>query len=616
MRYIIRKILNHKILFFITIPLIICFAALELARGGVFSQTLVVLQGGESNEQSTNDESSIQAVEIEQGEVRFSEIIAILKQGDVSKTFDYLYKKGSNLAILFMGLLLVTVLGLYQLLLWVKNFLIDILCLKVSVDIRYELFSKIVKLPSSIFKQVRSSEFISRAFNDIQVVQTELFNLFETLITSPLILIGGVTILFFIDVPFTVVLFFCGLLIAVLLGILGKRLKIVVTMVQTSLSYLTDHMAQVLQAMDVLKVFTAEKYEKKRYKETLSHFLKQSIRERGIIRAVRPLTESVGTLGVLVIVLFGMNRVWGGLLEFKDIMTYSIFLVLLSPYIQKISSAGLSIQRIRVVSTRIQEVLNYDEEAMYNGQEMLGQSFNNLEFKNVCFQYPESEKQVLNNINLKINKGEMVAFVGASGSGKTTLLNLIPLLLRPTSGQIMINGTDSVDLKLDELRKWIAMVTQDTLLFPASIRDNLLFGDPSAKQAKIDSACKAANIFEFINSLPEGFDTYIGERGVKISGGQRQRLSIARAMVKDPEILLLDEATSALDSESEKIVQNAINDLIEKHTTIVVAHRLSTILKADKIFVLDEGQVVEAGTHKELLLKNGKYKLLFDSQFS
>jgi len=398
--------------------------------------------------------------------------------------------------------------------------------------------------------------------------------------------------------------------------IFGQRNKIAVSKRQISFGGLSSLLVETITGVRVVKAFGMEKYESKRFKGANDDLYKNHMRSIMIDSYSYPIIEIIGASAGATIVAYGGYLIINGQITPGDFTSFVISFFMLNEPVKKLNGFNLKLQEGFAAVRRIFDILDVKDDIVILPNATKLTNFDREISLNIhAFHYPDQDEPAVKDFQLTVQKGEAVALVGSSGAGKTTIANLIPRFYDITRGEINIDGFDLRDLDLVSLRKMIAIVTQDTILFNDSIASNITYGQPDCSSERMYAAAQAANAHKFITEQPQGYETVIGEKGVRISGGQRQRLSIARALVKDAPILILDEATSALDSESEIEVQQAIEHLMENRTTIVIAHRLSTIRNTDRICVMEKGQIVEQGTHDELLLREGRYQKLYEMQF-
>lgn len=478
----------------------------------------------------------------------------------------------------------------------------------VSAQLRQQLFNKWMALPLSYFSEERKGDLISRMTTDVQEVEFSILSTLETLVKDPLLILGSVSIMVYTSPALTAFVFILMLFTSLVIGGISRTLKKQSGDAQHLMGDLISIQEESLGGLRVIKSFSAEKYVSERFNWVLDAYRKMLIRIHRRRDLSSPLSEFLGITVVCCLLWFGAKLV------FENQIEGSVFIAFLYAFFNVIepskalSSAYFNIQKGLAAADRIQQVLNATEQIKDQASAIAKSGFEKeIRFENVSFQYPNQEHAVLKNINLNIPKGRTLAIVGASGSGKTTLVDLLARFYDVSSGRITIDGVDIRDIKLTDLRSMMGMVSQEAILFNDSIRNNILFGKEHISDLKIKESLVAAHADGFVGEQEDGLNYNIGDRGLKLSGGQRQRLTIARALLRDPQILILDEATSALDSNSEKIIQEAMTEILENRTALVIAHRLSTIKHADEIIVLHDGQIVEQGNHEELLKKGGEY---------
>ena len=513
-----------------------------------------------------------------------------------------------------------TFISVNQIINFLRDFVSQYLSKKVTMHIRNEVFNKMIVLPSSLFKSKKSGDLVSRVINDVGVIDGSIHAFLENIFYTPIICVVGISVLFYINYSFTLVILLIVVVLGFVLNIISKYVKKHAQIMTMQIADITSHITLTVYGIDIIKIFNRETWEKKRFYQLLKECLHVTRSQILVTRLTTPITEIIGILGIMVIIFYGANLVWQKQLTINDIFNFLIVALYVTPFLQKLGNILIVKQTLDVAINRLYEIFNVTCEVEIDSlipKRKLVNYQGKIEFKNVDFKYDlNSSTKTLDNISITVNNGQVIAFVGSSGGGKSTLLNLIPLLLEPTNGFILYDDIPHNQLERSSIRSQLAFVTQESILFPVSIKENILYGDQNASDEQLFKAAKMANIHDFILTLPNGYKTNIGERGLKLSGGQKQRISIARAILKNPKILILDEATSALDNQSEREVQKALSLLMKQQTTLVVAHRLSTILNADQIIVLDKGKIVEQGTHKELIQDlNGAYKKLYDLQF-
>ncbi|MDT0647285.1 ABC transporter ATP-binding protein [Zunongwangia sp. F260] len=481
-------------------------------------------------------------------------------------------------------------------------------------DIRNKIYYKIVELPISFFSEKRKGDFISRITSDVQEIQSSFLSMLEMFIKEPLTLIFTLFAMIAISPKLTLFVFIFLPISGLLISSIGKKLKAKSTSAQQENANFLSLVEETLSSLKIIKGFNAEDRFRTKFTNStnrLNRILNSLLHRQDL---ASPLSEFLGVVVITVILWFGGNMV---LIEGSmDASTFIGFLVLtyniLTPA-KAISKATYSIQKGNASAERILEIIETETNLKDKTDAINKTSFDSdILIENISFQY-EKEK-VLKNFSLEVKVGETVALVGQSGSGKSTIANLITRFYDVNNGAIYIDGKDIRDISKASLRGLMGLVTQDSILFNDTIRNNIALGKENATEEEIIDALKVANAWEFVKDLPLRLDTNIGDSGNKLSGGQKQRLSIARAVLKNPPIMILDEATSALDTESEKLVQKALENMMKNRTSIVIAHRLSTIQNADKIVVMQKGQIVEQGRHEDLLTKGGNYQKLVEMQ--
>ncbi|MFH1198241.1 MAG: ABC transporter transmembrane domain-containing protein [bacterium] len=484
-------------------------------------------------------------------------------------------------------------------------------------DIRSQLYSHFHKLSLSYFTDERKGMLISRIINDTQILRDSIVAVINSFFRDPPVIIMYSLVLFILDWKLTLYAMLLVPVIGIILSKIGDSLKRKSIRTQDSIADVTSTLDETFGAIRIVKAFSMEKYEIEKFQRQDNKYFKlltSLVRRRALSS---PITEVIGTVAVAVILfIFGRQIISG-----ESSMSPGTFLAYLAIFFQMMPSLKLfgqvfnSIKEGIAAGSRIFGILDIQPKILDKSNAIEISSFTkDITYRNVDFKYEKSDL-ILKNINCSINKGEIVAIVGPSGAGKSSFIDLIPRFYDVESGLITIDGHDLRDLKIHSLRALMGIVTQETILFNDTVKNNISYGSSEKSNEDIISAAKAANAHDFILNLTNGYDTFIGDRGVKLSGGERQRISIARALLKNPPILILDEATSSLDTESEVLVQQAIERLMEGRTSVVIAHRLSTIRNANKILVLDDGRISEIGTHTELISHNGLYKKLYDMQF-
>ncbi len=497
-----------------------------------------------------------------------------------------------------------------------QSYLVSYVGQRVVIDIRGQLYRKFQRLPLAYYDKHRTGEMMSYISNDVAALQNAMVDKLIELITEISIFIGSLGMMFYLDWKLSLLTFAVVPMVGQAMNIFGKKLKKSGTMIQERMADMTAMLQESLSAVRVVKSFVREDHEIKRYDQENERNFEAAMLNIRLMSMLTPTVEFLAALAVTVIVWFGGYEVVEGRITAGALVAFLTYAVNLANPVKRISRAFGTMQQALAAADRVFAVMDLPETiADKLDAKPLPKVTGRVKVDNVSFSYNE-EAPAVKNISFDVKPGQMIAFVGPSGAGKSTIANLLPRFYDVTEGSITVEGMDVRDVTLSSLREQIGIVPQETMLFSGTVWENIRYGRLDATNEEIVEAAKAANADEFIRQLPNGYDTKLGERGVNISGGQRQRLAIARAILKDPQILILDEATSALDTESEKVVQAALDRLMVGRTSFVIAHRLSTILSADRILVLDHGEIVEDGTHEELLVKGGLYSNLYNIQFN
>ncbi len=516
-----------------------------------------------------------------------------------------------------IGIVMATIAPIIFLSCYFQQYFRNLVMWAVVVDIRNKVCDHLLPQPLSFFENRKSGDLLSRLTNDIAVTQSGLTVLFDEIMLQPLKLICGLALAFYFSWKLTLLTLIAFPVIFIPVLVMGKKIKKHGKGSLRHLSDLTDALREMFAGIRIVKAFKMEAEESREIQEISKRFLMKRLKMAKAKAINTSTSEFVYTIGLAILIILGGYVVMSGKItpgELGGFITAIGFMVITS--VKKLAKSYASLQESLAGVNRVFELFlieptikdHPDAEALKTIEEAIS-------FKEVSFSYDNSKEFILKDINLTIHKGEVLAIVGKSGAGKSTLINLIPRFYDPVKGAIEIDGLDLRRIKRESLLAQIAIVSQQTFLFNRSLRENILYGRRDASIGEIYAAAKLANIHEFIMSLPKGYDTVVGELGVKLSGGQRQRIAIARAILKNAPILLLDEATSSLDYESEKLVQEALNNLIIGRTTIIVAHRLSTIQHCDRIIVMKHGHIVETGSHESLMSGEGEYRRVYQLHF-
>jgi len=538
---------------------------------------------------------------------------------DISKTFNAFVFSGNKtealMKICFMVLFAFFFKNIFS---YLQAYFMSYVEYGAMKDLRDLAHQHLHQLPMSFFKQERVGNLISRFTNDVTIVQSSITAAFLNLIREPLTIIvflfiavsisWQLTLMALVVLPFTMLIIWW----------VGLKLRKQSGRIQSKMADITSILQETISGVKIVKAFGMEEYENRKFLRETRNYFKLILRIVRVRNLSSPLTEFLSVIiGVFIIYYGGVLVLQENTLKASEFLGFLFAIFQLMPPIKELSSVNNRIQESSAAGDRIFEILDTKPKISDSENSILLDKFQkSIVFKNVNFVYEDSVEPVLNDISVSVNKGEIIALVGPSGGGKSTLVDLIPRFYDPTSGEIIIDDINVKDIKIQSLRKLMGIVTQETFLFNESVKNNIAYGLENYPCEKIIEAAKAANAHNFILEMPDGYNTIIGERGVKISGGQRQRLSIARAILKNPDIMIFDEATSSLDNESEILVQEAIERMMVNRTTFVIAHRLSTIRNATRILVLDRGKIIQIGKHEDLIAdEKGLYRKFYEMQF-
>ncbi len=487
---------------------------------------------------------------------------------------------------------------------------------RVVAEVRQQLFGHFLRMSLPFHRKHSSGRLVARVLNDVNEMANAIPNVIRDLIQQGLTILVLTGVAFYQNWKLATALLVVMPVSTYAIVKIGKRLRKLAARGQESMGDMASSLKEAFAGIQIVKAYGGEQAEQQRFAKGNTAYLRAIMKSAQLAALMSPLLEMIGIGGIAFIVWYGGFSVIEGQMKPGEFFSFLAAMFMAYAPLKKLASANMFIQRAMAAASRVFEMLDREHEFVRDGgRATLPAISRSLEFQNVSFHYEGSDAPAIEHVDLTVKFGEVIALVGKSGSGKSTLMSLVPRFYDPTGGRILIDGLDLKEVALTSLRAQIAIVSQETVLFDESVRANIAYGRPDASEEEIIQAARAGYTWEIIEELPNGLDTLIGENGVTLSGGQRQRLAIARAILRNPPLLILDEATSALDTESERQVQAALAELMKNRTTLVIAHRLSTVQHADRIIVLDEGRIVEEGLHHELLRRNGIYARLYQTQF-
>ncbi len=527
----------------------------------------------------------------------------------------FIQEYGNEKILIYIGLIIIFLYFFKNLFRYLAMYFLAVVRNGVVKDLRNRLYKQILILPLSYYNERRKGDIIARMTNDVQEVEWSIMSSLEMAFRDPITMIAYLITLFILSPSLTIFVLVLLPVSGFFIGRIGKSLKRTSDKSQKKMGFILSMIEETISGLRIIKAFNAINFANKRFQKINSEYTRLMIRLYRKRDLASPLSEFLSVLVVTIVLWYGGKLVFtpGNNLDAAAFIVYLGLFSQLMPPAKAITQAYYNIQKGAASVERISHILNEPEVIVQKADAMKKKDFHNqIEYRNVSFRYEKED--VLNNFNLTIPKGKTIAVVGPSGAGKSTMVDLLPRFYDCSEGKILIDDVPIRDIVIEDLRGLMGIVSQETILFNDSIFNNIAFGMEHISESDVIAAAKVANAHEFIDKMPLGYSTNIGDRGTKLSGGQRQRLSIARAVLKNPPILILDEATSALDTESERLVQQALENLMRNRTSIVIAHRLSTIQFVDEIIVMQNGALVERGTHNDLLEKNGVYRKLYDLQ--
>ena len=532
----------------------------------------------------------------------------------VKPTLDEIFLKKNSAALQWIPLAVVGIYLIKGACSYTQTILMNFIGQRIVADLRAALYRKIQTQSLAFFTKNPTGTLMSRITNDVGFIQGAVSEAVTSLLKDSFTLIGLVLVIFYRDWRLAIIAMLVFPLAIYPIAKFGQRMRQIASRTQITLGSLTTLLQETISGTRIVKAFSMEEYENRRFAGENERLFRLNLKSVSINAVSSPFMEFLGGLGISAIIFYGGYQVIQGNSTPGTFFSFLTALIMLYEPVKRLTNVNNTIQQGIAGAERVFSIIDLVPEIRNHSDSVpLAKITREIKIQNVTFRYEEAP--VLRNINLTIQAGEVVAFVGMSGGGKTTLVNLIPRFYDVTEGAILIDGRDIRNVTIESLRGQIAIVTQQTILFNDTVRNNIAYGDIAKTQEEIIAAAKAANAHAFILRLPLGYDTLIGEQGTKLSGGERQRISIARALLKDVPILILDEATSSLDSDAEIEVQEALENLMKGRTTLVIAHRLSTIRNADRIIVLVNGEIHEEGTHEALLACQGEYCRLYHMQF-
>ncbi len=518
------------------------------------------------------------------------------------------FEKINIISVLILVLLGIAYAGLQYLIFLSSNSL----AVSVMHDIRKDVFSKLIDLPLSYYKKNRTGDILSRILNDIGTIEIFFMNIMVDLLLQPLTFVLIICLMFYMNTRISIYFFSIVPILALILAGLGSLVQKLSANLQKNISSITSNIQETVYGIEVIKGFGVESDIREKFLTANDRHLKSGKRELRVRLLGTPVSMLIGVIEVIIILVMGALSVKNGLATSSQIVNFLFLVAVLAEPLSRMNELVMIPRKLYSAAQRVFEIIDSKEHEDFSKPD-IGMVKGRIEFKSLNFEY-DPGFSTLTNIDLVIEEGETVAIIGPSGAGKSSLISLIPGFYMPAPGSIFIDGKDVCGYSPLSIRKQIGLVTQENILFSGTIFDNIKFSNINASETDVLSAAALANAHQFISRLKDGYQTILGDRGVTISGGEKQRIALARAILRKPRILILDEATSSLDVESEKLIRTAMNNILGKQTTIIVTHKLSTIAYADKIVVMEEGKIKEIGDHRSLVEKNGLYKRLIGIQ--
>ena len=534
----------------------------------------------------------------------------------VQPVLDEIFIAKDQLLLLVLPLVILGAAALKGFFAYGQAYLMSYVGNRVVTEIRQQLFGQFLRLSLAFHHKHSGGRLVARVINDVNEMANAIPHVIRNLVQQGLTFLALTGVAFYQNWKLATVLILVTPVSTYAIVKIGRRLRKLAARGQESMGDMASALKEAFAGIRIVKAYGGEHLEQERFARGNTAYLRAVMKSAQLAALSSPLLEVIGIGGIAFIIWYGGSSVIDGEMKPGEFFSFLAAMFMAFDPVKKLAGANVVIQRAIAAANRVFEMLDQEHEFVHDrGRAELPAISRSLEFQKVSFYYEGSDEPAIEHVHLTVAFGEVVALVGKSGSGKSTLMSLVPRFQDPSEGRILIDGRDIRDVTLTSLRAQIAIVSQETVLFDETVRANIAYGRQEASEEEIIRAARAAHAWEFIEELPKGLDTLIGENGINLSGGQRQRLAIARAMLRNPPLLILDEATSALDIESERNVQAALAELMKNRTTLVIAHRLSTVQHADRIVVLDEGRIVEEGVHHELLHRNGVYTRLYQTQF-